>query len=56
MTAGAYVSNFSSGGRIHEDNGGLPLPDAYQVRPSMLYFCAVLLLRTANLELGTPSR
>lgn len=28
---GAYVSNFSSGGRIHEDNGGLPLPDAYQV-------------------------
>ncbi|KAA6422249.1 MAG: hypothetical protein FRX49_07719, partial [Trebouxia sp. A1-2] len=28
--SGAYVSNFSSGGRIHEDNGGLPLPDAYQ--------------------------
>ncbi len=40
MIAGAYVSNFSSGGRIHEDNGGLPLPDAYQVSPTMLYASA----------------
>ena len=55
MTAGAYVSNFSSGGRIHEDNGGLPLPDAYQVSPTMLY-SYVLLLRTANLYLGTTPR
>lgn len=31
LFAGAYVSKFSSGGRIYEDNGGLPLPDAYQV-------------------------
>jgi len=56
MIAGAYVSNFSSGGRIHEDNGGLPLPDAYQVSPTMLYAYAVLLLRTADHYLGTTPR
>jgi hypothetical protein len=51
MTAGAYVSNFSSGGRIHEDNGGLPLPDAYQVRPTMLYSYAVLLPTSTRAQL-----
>ena len=28
---GSYTNKFSSGGKIHEDNGGLPIPSSYQV-------------------------
>ena len=30
--AGSYANKFSSGGRIHEDNGGLPMPSSFQVK------------------------
>ena len=30
--AGSYANKFSSGGIIHEDNGGLPMPASYQVK------------------------
>ena len=46
--AGAYANSFSSGGRIHEDNGGLPPLDRLQVCNYTIFFCHLYLLPPGN--------